>query len=36
MKRPIEKPVRLLGISMTKLNVNDTVKSVSVQLGLDF
>jgi DNA polymerase-4 len=35
-QRPIEKPVRLLGISMTKLNVNDTVKSVSVQLGLDF
>lgn len=33
---PIEKSVRLLGISMTKLNVNDEVKSVSVQLGLEF
>lgn len=33
---PLEKPVRLLGISMTKLNVNDDVKSVSVQLGLEF
>lgn len=33
---PIEKTVRLLGISMTKLNVNDDVKSVSVQLGLEF
>lgn len=33
---PIEKSVRLLGISMTKLNVNDEVKSISVQLGLEF
>jgi len=33
---PIENSVRLLGISMTKLNVNNDVKSVSVQLGLEF
>jgi DNA polymerase-4 len=33
---PIEKSVRLLGISMTKLDVNDDIKSVSVQLGLEF
>lgn len=33
---PIEKSVRLLGISISKLDVNDDVKSVSVQLGLDF
>ncbi|MFT6981307.1 MAG: DNA polymerase-4 [Crocinitomicaceae bacterium] len=33
---PLDKPVRLLGISLTKLNINDEVKSVSVQLGIEF
>jgi DNA polymerase-4 len=33
---PLDKPVRLLGISLTKLNINDDVKSVSVQLGIEF
>ncbi|MFT6282801.1 MAG: DNA polymerase-4 [Salibacteraceae bacterium] len=32
----LDKPVRLLGISLTKLNINDKVKSVSVQLGIEF
>ena len=33
---PLDKPVRLLGISLTKLNINDEVKSISVQLGIEF